>query len=67
MLCANQKREGDLVKMFNVPIGGDPVENAVCQECDGTSIVWEEYGTSDSDVSILGTHCEDCGDTVEPE
>lgn len=53
--------------MRNVPIGGDPVDNAVCPECDGNNVIWEEYGTSESDESVLGTFCEDCEDTVEPD
>tara|TARA_R100001463_G_scaffold78410_1_gene132695 strand:- start:384 stop:560 length:177 start_codon:yes stop_codon:yes gene_type:complete len=53
--------------MSNIPIGGDPVENHECTECDNSELIWEEYGTSESDESFLETFCKNCGDRKEEE
>ncbi len=47
------------------PIGGDPT-GFKCSECGTNSLIWEEYGDSSSDISELGTFCENCEDVKTP-
>lgn len=61
----NLKKEEDLVRMRSLPIGGDHIENYICPDCDGNNVIWEEYGSSNSADSTLGTYCEDCETRTE--
>lgn len=51
--------------MRSYPIGGDHIEDYICPDCDGNNVIWEEYGSSASADSTLGTYCEDCETRTE--
>ena len=46
-------------------IGGDKA-NIDCSNCGETNTIFEEYGDSSSDISVLGIVCEDCDHTETP-
>ena len=46
-------------------IGGDKA-NLDCSNCGDTNTVFEEYGDSSSDISVLGIVCENCDYTETP-
>ena len=46
-------------------IGGDKA-NIDCSNCEETNTIFEEYGDSSSDISVLGIVCEDCDHTETP-
>ena len=49
-----------------MPISGDPIGEE-CQVCGDSDMIWEEYGSSDSDESELGTRCNTCDNRELPE
>jgi len=52
--------------MPDMPISGDPIGEE-CQVCGDSDMIWEEYGSSDSDESELGTRCNTCDNRELPE